>query len=82
MIILKIILIILFLLKELNLKEKSDFTTKERVSVTDKKFKLILLNFINIIKDFSNPSTFVRIIKNSQYVYENGIRELSKKKDS
>ena len=50
-----------------------------RVSVTDKKFKVIYMNFIDIKTEFS-PSSFVRIINNNQYVYKDGIKVLSQKR--
>src|SRR5258706_221870 len=50
-----------------------------RVSVTDKTFKFIFLNFIDIKSDF-NPNSFVRIINNNQYVYKDGVKVLSQKR--
>lgn len=51
-----------------------------RVSLTDKAFQEIHLNFIDIIYDILDPSTFVRIINDNQFVYEKGKRVLSQKR--
>ena len=52
----------------------------QRVSVTDKKFKLIHLKLIDIIYDINQPNSFVRIIDNTQYVYDKGLKVLSHKR--
>ena len=49
----------------------------QRVSVTDKTFKLIHLNFMDINYDLNNPSSFVRLVGNTQYVYNNGKKVLT-----
>ena len=57
----------MFQLKELNLMIKKIIL--HRVSLTDKAFQEIHLNFIDIIYDILDPSTFVRIINDNQFVY-------------
>lgn len=52
-----------------------------RVSVTDKSFMGIFINFIDIIYNPANPSSFVIIIKINLYVYEDRIRRLSLKRN-
>ena len=51
-----------------------------RVSIIDKTYKMILLNFFDIVHDIKTPKSFVRLIDNTQYVYENGERVLSQKR--
>jgi len=51
-----------------------------RVSLTDKNFKYINLNFIDIIYDINNLNSFVRMIDNTQYVYDNGVKVLTQKR--
>lgn len=51
-----------------------------RVSVTDKTFKFIHLNFIDIIYELNNYDSFVRLIENNQYVYEKGNKVLTQKR--
>lgn len=60
--------------------KKNNYTTKERVSVTDKAIKFIHLNFIDIINDINNYNSFVRLIDNTQYVYEKGEKVLTQKR--
>jgi len=60
--------------------KKNKFSTKERVSVTDKKLKVVVLNFTDIVNNIQIPNSFVRIINDSQYVYEKGIRVLTQKR--
>jgi hypothetical protein len=52
----------------------------QRVSVVDKKFKNIFFNFIDIIYSIYSPDCFVRIYKDTQEVYNNGIRVLVQKR--
>lgn len=51
-----------------------------RVSLTDKNLKYINLNFMDIIYDLTTPNSFVRMIDNTQYVYDNGKKVLSQKR--
>lgn len=51
-----------------------------RVSVTDKKFKSIFFNFIDIVYDLATPDCFARIYKNTQEVYKTGVRVLVQKR--
>lgn len=51
-----------------------------KVSVTDKNFKFIHLNFTDISYDLNFPDSFVRTIDNNQYVYEKGELVLSQKR--
>ena len=51
-----------------------------RVSVTDKNFKLIHLNFIDIIHDLNYYYSFVRLIDNNQFVYNKGVKSINTKK--
>ena len=46
----------------------------------DKSFKLNHLNFIDIIYDLNKLNSFVRIINNTQYVYESGNKVLTQKR--
>ena len=62
-------------IKAINLAGKK--VILQKVSVTDKSFKEIYLSFIDIIYSTSNPCSFVRIINDSLYVYDNSIRKLS-----
>jgi len=62
------------------IKFKNSKLILQRVSVTDKKFENIFLNFIDIVHDINNPASFVRIINNNKNIYDNGIRKLSVKK--
>lgn len=61
-------------------KFKGQKITLHRVSVTDKTFKYIHLNFKDIIYDINNLESFVRVIDNNQYVYVNGEKVLSQKR--
>jgi GDP-D-mannose dehydratase len=60
------------------------FNTKKiiihRVSLTDKNYKNIHLSFMDIIYDLNTPNSFVRMIDNTQYVYDNGKKVLSQKR--
>jgi hypothetical protein len=51
-----------------------------RVSVTDKNFKIVILSFIDIVYNSQNPNSFVRLIKDTQYVYEKGVKVLTQKR--
>ena len=51
-----------------------------RVSVTDKKFKSIFFNFIDIVYDLATPDCFARIYQDTQEVYNSGIRVLVQKR--
>ena len=51
-----------------------------RVSLTDKNYKNIHLSFMDIIYDLNTPNSFVRMIDNTQYVYDNGKKVLSQKR--
>lgn len=46
----------------------------QRVSVTDQKFKNIFLNFMDISYDTNNPTSFVRVINDTLFVYNNSIK--------
>lgn len=63
------------------LELNNKFIIIKRVSVTDKKFKNISLNFIDIIYNPLEPGSFVRKINNNLYYYENSIRRLSLKRN-
>jgi hypothetical protein len=45
-----------------------------------KKFKNTFLNFLDITYDPNNSTSFVRVINDSLFVYDNGIRKLSLKR--
>lgn len=54
--------------------------TIHRVSVVDKNFKSIFFKFIDINYDLDLPNCFVRIYKNVQEVYQDGVRVLVQKR--
>jgi len=62
------------------IKYKNKKIIIQRVSVTDKTFKLVHLNFIDINYDSKTPTTFVRLINNVQYVYVKGAKVLTQKR--
>jgi hypothetical protein len=62
------------------LKFKDKKILLHKVSVMDKTFKKNHLNFIDIMYDFNKSNSFVRIINNSQYVYDNGLKVLTQKR--
>ena len=52
----------------------------QKIDVTDKTYKNIFLSFIDLVYDSNDPTSFVRVIKDSIYIYEKGIRKFSLKK--
>jgi len=52
----------------------------QRVKVTDKMFKTVYFNFIDINYNPITPDSFVRIYGNTQEVYHNGVRVLVQKR--
>ena len=53
-----------------------------KINVTDKSHKNVILSFIDICYDHQTPDSFVRLIKNSQYVYEKGVLVYTQKRKS
>lgn len=55
-------------------------TIIHRVKVTDKAFKTVFFNFIDINYNLITPDSFVRIYGNTQEVYHQGVRVLAQKR--
>jgi hypothetical protein len=61
---------------------KNKKITINKINLTDKSYKNVILSFIDINYDPKTPSSFVRLIKNSQYVYDKGVLVYTQKRKS
>src|SRR5258706_1623848 len=67
-------------IRGIELKDKKIIV--HQINLTDKSYKNVILSFIDIIYDPKTPSSFVRIIKNNQYIYDKGVLVYSQKRKS